>query len=444
MKALTDLFREWMPHQRWFGGKGREWADVSEDGFLLDRGNPVLSVHRVRISYTDGHTETYLVPLSWRDHPAEDLESAFVGAVPERRPARATPTTRCATGTRPTPWLIHLVNASTIGPMHFHPGGVAYIPEGLPGRHRLRRAEQHLADLRVRGDPQAVPPAGAGAQPRRRGARRPAAARRTSTSPRCSATSRSTTPTRRPRRRRSRCCRRSCPTPATAGGWRRPACATSTPRATCTPTRWAATSPPRASGWARPRRRCTPTWPRCCRPSPPAAEWFAATARQMTERLEAATEVVPQLAEHADGLRALYAAVADSTRARRPPAGARRPAPGPGPADGDRVDRARLRGRARPAAGRPPGARQPAARRRRDAAQLRLRRPAHAGRAARRPPARLPRAGVGRPQPQRVLHRLLRRRAASTRAGNHHSFGRSRPTRRCTSASTRHATVRTG
>ena len=32
----------------------------------------------------------------------------------------------------------------------------------------------------------------------------------------------------------------------------------------------------------------------------------------MTERLDAAIEVVPQLAEHADGLRALYAAVADS------------------------------------------------------------------------------------------------------------------------------------
>jgi maltokinase len=30
-------------------------------------------------------------------------------------------------------WLIHLVNASTVGPMHFHPAGVAYIPEGLPG-----------------------------------------------------------------------------------------------------------------------------------------------------------------------------------------------------------------------------------------------------------------------------------------------------------------------
>ena len=39
MKALTELFREWMPHQRWFGGKGRE-GHVSEDGFFLDRKNP--------------------------------------------------------------------------------------------------------------------------------------------------------------------------------------------------------------------------------------------------------------------------------------------------------------------------------------------------------------------------------------------------------------------
>src|SRR3954454_12871405 len=41
-------------------------------------------------------------------------------------------------------------------------------------------------------------------------------------------------------------------------------------------------------------------------------DWYATVAGQMVERLEAATEVVPQLAEHAEGLRALYEAVADS------------------------------------------------------------------------------------------------------------------------------------
>jgi len=132
MKALTDLFREWMPGQRWFGGKGREWADVSEEGFFLDKGDPVLSVHRVRVTYTDGAQETYLVPLSWRDHAVEELSTALIGAVAnDGRENYAYDAMRDRDAT--TPWLIHLVNASTVGPMHFHPAGVAYIPEGMPG-----------------------------------------------------------------------------------------------------------------------------------------------------------------------------------------------------------------------------------------------------------------------------------------------------------------------
>ena len=90
MSALTDMLADWMPGQRWFGGKGRQWAGVAEDGFFLDQSDPALSVHRVRVSYTDGATETYLVPLSWRSAPAEELASAFVGAVPgsQRRELR--------------------------------------------------------------------------------------------------------------------------------------------------------------------------------------------------------------------------------------------------------------------------------------------------------------------------------------------------------------------
>jgi maltokinase len=132
MKALTELLQDWMPHQRWFGGKGREWADVTEDGFLLDQANPVLSVHRVTVTYADGARETYLVPLSWREHPTDELSSALVGAVPSadgETYAYDAMRDREATA----PWLIHLVNASTIGPMRFHPAGVGYIPEGLPG-----------------------------------------------------------------------------------------------------------------------------------------------------------------------------------------------------------------------------------------------------------------------------------------------------------------------
>ena len=170
--------------------------------------------------------------------------------------------------------------------MHFHPAGVAYIPEGLPGdivsgeqsNTSLIYGPEAILKLFRRLEPGLNPDVEIHAALRQH--------RRTRTSRRCSATSRSTTPTRRARRRRWRCCRPSCPTPATAGGWPRPACATSTPRATCTPTRWAATSPPTASGSARRPRRCTPTWPRCCRPSRPTRTGSPPSPRQMTERLD--------------------------------------------------------------------------------------------------------------------------------------------------------------
>jgi maltokinase len=51
-------------------------------------------------------------------------------------------------------------------------------------------------------------------------------------------------------------------------------------------------------------------------PTEPAdRQWYATVARQMNERLAAAIEIVPQLAEHAEGLRQVYAAVAGSTEA---------------------------------------------------------------------------------------------------------------------------------
>ena len=64
-------------------------------------------------------------------------------------------------------------------------------------------------------------------------------------------------PTRRRAASRStwRCSSSSCAPPPTAGSWPWPACATCSPRGTCTPTRWAATSPasPHRLGEARGR-----------------------------------------------------------------------------------------------------------------------------------------------------------------------------------------------
>ncbi|TFV50476.1 hypothetical protein [Blastococcus sp. TF02A-35] len=309
MKALTDLFREWIPQQRWFGGKGREWADVTEDGFFLDRGNPVLSVHRVRIEYTDGVRETYLVPLSWRDHPAEDLESAFVGAVSnEGRESFAYDAMRDREST--APWLIHLSQGSTVGPMRFSPAGEGHIPEGLPGdivsteqsntslvygqeailklfrrlepglnpdveiHSALRRVEnEHIAPLLGHIE---IDDAGGG---------EPATVAMLQTF-----------------------------VPNASDGWRlatasvRDLYAEGDLHADEVGGDFAADSERLGAATASVHADMAEVLPT----EEASPDWYATLARQMTERLDAAIEVVPQLEEHAEGLRAVYAAVADS------------------------------------------------------------------------------------------------------------------------------------
>ncbi|MGY1689834.1 maltokinase N-terminal cap-like domain-containing protein [Geodermatophilus sp. SYSU D01105] len=308
MSALTDLLREWMPHQRWFGGKGREWAEVTEEGFLLDQADPVLSVHRVRVTYTDGVVETYLVPLSWREHPTEELSAAFLGAVPGKdRENYAYDAMRDRDAT--TPWLIHLVNASTIGPMHFHPAGVAYIPEGLPGDivsteqsntslvygqeaifKLFRRLEPGLNPdveihdaLRKTQNPHIAPLLGHIEIDDPDPSVEPATVAMLQTF-----------------------------VPNASDGWRlatasvRDLYAEGDLHADEVGGDFAADSERLGAATASVHADLAKVLPT----ETADAGWFATVAEQMTERLEAAIAVVPQLAEHADGLRAVYAAVA--------------------------------------------------------------------------------------------------------------------------------------
>ncbi len=312
MKALADLLRDWMPGQRWFGSKGREWADVSEDGFFLDRSDPVLSVHRVRVSYTDGGADTYLVPISWRDSEVEELASAYIGVVTgaDGLESHAYDAMRDRDAT--TPWLIHLVNASTVGPMHFHPAGVAYIPEGLPGDivsteqsntslvygseaifKLFRRLEPGLNPdvevhdaLRRTENPHIAPLLGHieidDADP----AKEPATVAMLQTF-----------------------------VPNASDGWRlatasvRDLYAEGDLHADEVGGDFAADSERLGTATASVHRDMAAVLPT----EPADSGWYAAVARQMNERLDAAVEIVPQLAEHVDGLREVYAAVAANT-----------------------------------------------------------------------------------------------------------------------------------
>ena len=310
--ALIDLLREWMPHQRWFGSKGREWAEVTEDGFLLDQANPVLSVHRVRVTFADGGRETYLVPLSWRDHPSDELASAFVGAVPSKDGetyAYDAMRDRDATA----PWLIHLVNASTIGPMHFHPAGVAYIPEGLPGdivsgeqsNTSLIYGSEAILKLFRRLEPGLNPDVEVHAALRSADNAHiaPLLGHIEIDDPADPAAAPATV------------AMLQAFVPNASDGWRlatasvRDLYAEGDLHADEVGGDFAAESERLGAATASVHADMAKVLPT----EPADAGWYGTLAEQMTARLDAALEVVPQLADHADAIRALYAEVASST-----------------------------------------------------------------------------------------------------------------------------------
>ncbi|MCW2636494.1 MAG: uncharacterized protein JWQ99_2861 [Blastococcus sp.] len=313
MKALTDLFRDWMPQQRWFGSKGREWADVSEDGFFLERDNPVLSVHRVRVTFADGGRETYLVPLSWRDHPAEELESALVGAVAnDGKETYAYDAMRDRDAT--APWLVHLVNASTVGPMHFHPAGVGYIPEGLPGdivsgeqsNTSLIFGQEAILKLFRRLEPGLNPDVEIHD-----------ALRQTQNKHIAPLLGHIEILDPDPANPPATVAMLQTFVPNASDGWRlatasvRDLYAEGDLHADEVGGDFAADSERLGAATASVHADMAAVLP-----TEPAAEgWFGTLAEQMNERLDAAIAVVPQLTEYADGLRAIYASVASSTEA---------------------------------------------------------------------------------------------------------------------------------
>jgi maltokinase len=300
-----------MPNQRWFGSKGRTWADVSEDGFFLDRDHdPVLSVHRVRVSYEDGVTETYLVPLSWRDHAVEDLASLFVGTVTfEGREVYAYDAMRDRDAT--PSWLTHLANGSTVGPMHFHPADAEDIPQGLPGdvvsgeqsNTSLIYGDQAILKLFRRLEPGLNPDVEIHD-----------ALRQTDNEHIAPLLGYIEIDEPEPGRPAATAAMLQRFVPNASDGW---LLATASVRdlyaegdlhadevggdfAGESERLGAATASVHAD-----MAKVLPT-------EPADSAWFSALAEGMESRLDAAIEVVPQLAEHADGLRALYAAVAGS------------------------------------------------------------------------------------------------------------------------------------
>jgi maltokinase len=76
-------FEEYLGHQRWFAGKGRSWrvGQVTTVAHLREPGPDVTGVRIdvVQVTYDDGETETYQLPLVLYPEPAPHLSHAYVG-----------------------------------------------------------------------------------------------------------------------------------------------------------------------------------------------------------------------------------------------------------------------------------------------------------------------------------------------------------------------------
>jgi maltokinase len=79
---LAELVTEWLPGQRWFGGKGRPVTSmrIADDVELLE-GDPALHDVLVEIAYADGDVEHYQVLLGLRADHQDRGEQAAIGVL---------------------------------------------------------------------------------------------------------------------------------------------------------------------------------------------------------------------------------------------------------------------------------------------------------------------------------------------------------------------------
>ncbi|RHW27786.1 hypothetical protein D0Z08_05660 [Nocardioides immobilis] len=81
MSTRTESLHSYVRDARWFGGKGRDFtvSDVRRLGTVADRDQPPVVVDVVELTYDDGTTELYQLPLVLATDPETRLDNAFVG-----------------------------------------------------------------------------------------------------------------------------------------------------------------------------------------------------------------------------------------------------------------------------------------------------------------------------------------------------------------------------
>jgi maltokinase len=116
LDALAGLIREWLPQQRWFGGRGREITSVAMREFATIADTHVLTA---QLDYTEGPSELYQLPLVLHEHPSSQLEHVQLGTIDTVDGPRWVYDAlhdKDATGA----WMVALQDTARVGPLAFH------------------------------------------------------------------------------------------------------------------------------------------------------------------------------------------------------------------------------------------------------------------------------------------------------------------------------------
>lgn len=117
-EQLRPLVQGWLPSQRWFAGKGRDASiDVAPLAVLV-AASPEVTIWTARVAYGDGTSELYQLPLVERPTAEEGLEHVLVGSY--ETDGRATWIYDALHDKDVTqPWLINIRDEARAGPLTF-------------------------------------------------------------------------------------------------------------------------------------------------------------------------------------------------------------------------------------------------------------------------------------------------------------------------------------
>ena len=78
------MIKPFLERSRWFGGKGRTFEVTGTEQVGTVGGTPAVAVVLAEVTYTEGDVELYQIPLALYDEPQDRLEHALVGTWQDR------------------------------------------------------------------------------------------------------------------------------------------------------------------------------------------------------------------------------------------------------------------------------------------------------------------------------------------------------------------------